>query len=160
MSYGPNDPMNPYQPGSGNPLGAAGDAMAAAKVKGPAIGLLVTGGLGILAQIANLVYVATVGQAQPQLPPDADPAQVQMMQNIAMFSGTIGMVMGVIALLIGLVIIVGALKMMKLQSYGLAMTSSILAMIPCISPCCLLGLPFGIWAIIALNDANVKASFR
>ena len=35
-----------------------------------------------------------------------------------------------------IVIVLGALKMMKLKSYGMAMTSSILAMIPCLSSCC------------------------
>ena len=40
------------------------------------------------------------------------------------------------------------------------MTATILAMIPCISPCCLLGLPVGIWSLVVLLDENVKASFR
>jgi hypothetical protein len=50
--------------------------------------------------------------------------------------------------------------MKNLQSYGLAMTASIVAMIPCISPCCILGLPFGIWALVILNRPEVKAAFR
>jgi hypothetical protein len=50
--------------------------------------------------------------------------------------------------------------MQRLQMYGLAMTSSILAMIPCLSPCCLLGLPFGIWALVILNQDHVKQSFE
>jgi hypothetical protein len=32
-------------------------------------------------------------------------------------------------------------------------------MIPCLSPCCCLGLPIGIWALVVLLDNNVKASF-
>jgi hypothetical protein len=164
MSYGPSspDPMNPYQsslPG-GAGMGGPGNPMALAKVKGPATALLVTAVVGIILQVLGLIYSLVAGNAQPQLPPGADPQQVQLMQNIAVFSGTVGMVLGVISIVIGVVIILGALKMMKLERYGLAMTSAVLALIPCISPCCLLGLPFGIWAIIALNDATVKASFR
>jgi hypothetical protein len=32
-------------------------------------------------------------------------------------------------------------------------------MIPCISPCCLLGLPIGIWALVVLLKPEVKAAF-
>ncbi len=34
------------------------------------------------------------------------------------------------------------------------------AMIPCVSPCCLLGLPLGIWALIVLVKPEVKAAFQ
>jgi hypothetical protein len=76
------------------------------------------------------------------------------------FLGPIGIVVAIISLVIGVVIILGGLKMKQLQSYGLAMTSAILAMIPCLSPCCLIGLPIGIWAIVVLNNAEVRAAFR
>ena len=33
-------------------------------------------------------------------------------------------------------------------------------MVPCISPCCLLGLPFGIWALSVLNKPHVQAAFK
>ena len=41
----------------------------------------------------------------------------------------------------------------------LAYTGAILSMIPCVSGCCLLGLPFGIWAVMTLNKPEVKAGF-
>jgi hypothetical protein len=37
---------------------------------------------------------------------------------------------------------------------------TILVMIPCLSPCCILGIPIGIWGLIVLMDPNVKAAFR
>jgi hypothetical protein len=49
--------------------------------------------------------------------------------------------------------------MQKLQSYQFALTASIVAMVPCISPCCLFGLPFGIWALVVLNKPEVKSQF-
>jgi len=52
------------------------------------------------------------------------------------------------------------LKMKKLENYGLAMTASILAMIPCLSPCCLIGLPIGIWAVVVLSKPEVKSAFH
>jgi hypothetical protein len=51
------------------------------------------------------------------------------------------------------------MKMQKLENHQLAFTASILAMIPCVSPCCFLGLPFGIWALVVLNKPEVKSQF-
>ena len=54
----------------------------------------------------------------------------------------------------------GAFKMMRLEGWGLALTTCILALVPCVSPCCLIGLPFGIWGLVVINDQAVKATFR
>jgi hypothetical protein len=51
------------------------------------------------------------------------------------------------------------MKMKKLERYGLAMTASILAMLPC-SLCCVLGLPIGIWALVVLMKPEVKSAFH
>jgi len=37
--------------------------------------------------------------------------------------------------------------------------ASILAMVPCISPCCLLGIPIGIWALVVLMKPEVQQAF-
>jgi hypothetical protein len=55
----------------------------------------------------------------------------------------------------GGVIIAGALKMKNLQSYGYALMSCIVAMLPC-NVCFVAGIPIGIWAIIALHKPVVK----
>jgi hypothetical protein len=49
--------------------------------------------------------------------------------------------------------------MKRLENYGFALTGAIVAMVPC-SGCCLLGLPFGIWALVVLSDSSVKEAFR
>jgi hypothetical protein len=59
---------------------------------------------------------------------------------------------------IGIVMIIGGLKMMRLQSHGWAMTASILALLPC-SPVGILGLVVGIWSLVVLNRRNVKEAF-
>ncbi|HEX5790128.1 MAG TPA: hypothetical protein VFY13_03195 [Luteolibacter sp.] len=129
---------------------------AKAKVIGPAIGLLASASIGILWQILNVVsnlLGAGMGAASLLGEQTAD-------QGLgAMMSGVMGIVFGVIGIIVGGVVIYGAIKMMKLENHGLAMTAAVVAMVPCISPCCILGLPFGIWALTALNDANVKAAF-
>ena len=65
---------------------------------------------------------------------------------------------GVIGILLSGLIFIGAMKMKKLESHGLAVAASIVAMIPCLSPCCLLGLPIGIWAAVVLFKPEVKSA--
>lgn len=77
-----------------------------------------------------------------------------------MLSGGIGAVFNVIGLIMAVVVFMGALKMKNAESFGFAMAAAIIAMIPCVSPCCLLGLPLGIWAIIVLVKPEVKAAFQ
>ena len=57
-------------------------------------------------------------------------------------------------------ILFGALKMKRLENHGLAMATSVVAAVPCISPCCLIGLPIGIWAIVVLLKPEVKSAFH
>lgn len=59
---------------------------------------------------------------------------------------------------IGIAMIVGALRMMRLQSYGWAMTATIAALLP-VSPASLLGLAMGIWSLVVLNRPAVRAAF-
>ena len=125
------------------------------RVAGPAIALIVTGALGGLMNFVGIilnVFNVVVGQGFRGGNVHGDPA-------LAMFSGVGGIVGGIVGLIMALLVIAGAIKMKNLSSYGLAMTAAIVAVIPCVSPCCLLGLPFGIWALVVLNEENVKAAF-
>jgi hypothetical protein len=115
-------------------------------VGGPAIALIIAAILGILGRITGLLLnLLGVGMASAAGGRDA-------MMN--MMSGTAGMIGSIIGIIIGIVIIMGSIKMKNLESYGFSMAAAILAMIPCISPCCLLGLPFGIWALVQLPKAK------
>jgi len=49
--------------------------------------------------------------------------------------------------------------MMKLNNYGLCIAASIAALVPCLTPCCCLGLPAGVWALVVLCKPEVKAAF-
>ncbi|HVT81653.1 MAG TPA: hypothetical protein VHM90_13480, partial [Phycisphaerae bacterium] len=79
------------------------------------------------------------------------------MMNMA--SGALGVISAIISMIIGVVIIMGSMKMMKLQNHKMAMTAAVLCMVPCISPCCLLTIAFGIWGMVVLNKPEVKAAF-
>jgi hypothetical protein len=123
-------------------------------VAGPAIALMIVGGIDIGLGAINLV----LNLAMPALVIGAGrPNQGQAGELIGNAIG--GMCGAVLALVIGTLILTGALYMKNLRNYGMAMTASILAMIPC-GNCCLLGLPFGIWALVMLNNVDVKRAFR
>jgi len=152
------DPDNPYQsptqygqPPLQQPYYRA-DRFAVYRVSGPATALIVTGVLGLIVQLLGLVGNLIAAAAGPHRR-GVEPFPFQIEPGIAV-------VFGVISSALAIVIIVGAVKMKNLESYGMGMAASIIAMIPCISPCCLLGLPFGIWALVVLSDASVKAAFR
>ena len=125
------------------------------EVSGPAIALMITAILSLLYQGVGLVmHLIGAPFMFPQQNPQV-PAWVMAM------SGSVGLVVGVVNILLGLLVLFAAIKMKKLENYGLAMTGAIVPMIPCISfPCCVLGLPFGIWALVVLNKPSVKDAFH
>jgi hypothetical protein len=127
-------------------------------VKGPAIGLKVTAILGLVLMAAGLVMnIMTLGGFQIFPQQINDP---QMQKLLSSLSGGLGIVQGIIGGVVGVIVLIGAAKMQKLQSYQFALTASIVAMVPCISPCCVFGLPFGIWALVVLNKPEVKSQFN
>lgn len=65
-----------------------------------------------------------------------------------------------IGLLSGTLILCGAISMLNLKRYSLAVAASVLSMIPATSGCCLVGLPIGIWALVTLNRPGVAVAFR
>jgi hypothetical protein len=69
-------------------------------------------------------------------------------------------IIGILALGASIVIIVGARRMRRARGLGLARAASVLAMLPCLSPCFLVGLPVGIWALVLLSLPETKSSFR
>jgi hypothetical protein len=138
---------------------ASGREAALQQVKGPAIALKVTAIIGLaLVALGFVINIATLMGYQiiPQQPM-TDP---QMQKVFSGLGGGLGIVQGVVGAVIGVIVLIGAGKMRKLESYQFSMTAAVVAMIPCISPCCFLGLPFGIWALTVLNKVEVKSHFN
>ena len=124
-------------------------------VAGPAIALMVVAIIGLVGGPLSFVFFALGGSGA--FAGDRVRGQQEAMSDAAV--GVLGMVAASTAIAVSIVMLMGALRMQKLQSYGLALTGSILAMIPLLSPCCLLGLPFGIWSLTVLNRDDVKRAF-
>ena len=125
-------------------------------VAGPAIGLIVTAILGFINAGLSIVVMAT-GTAFNMSGFGGNPETERISQ---LLGGGFGIVTNAIGIILGVVILIGAVKMRKLESFALCVTASVLAMIPILSPCCCLGLPFGIWALVVLNKPEVKSQFH
>jgi hypothetical protein len=139
-----------------NPSAAAPPpANAKEAVNLPGIFLIITGGIGIIMGLMNL---AGGGMSRGLLARYADdPRVAEMIARSNTFSGVIG---GIIVLATSALVIFGALKMRQLQSWGLAMAASIVALVPCFGPCCCVGIPVGIWCLVVLNKPEVKSAFQ
>jgi len=128
-----------------------------AQVSGPSIGLLITGIVGGIFSFLFLImsFLGTsLSSIMAERIEDFDDRYTQI------YEGAAGIATSLIGILVAAFIIYAALKMKDLSQYGLCMVASILAMIPCISPCCVIGLPIGIWCLVVLTKPEIKAAFH
>lgn len=135
------------------PMGGSRQA-ALERVKVPAILLIVIGVLTDLSGIYN-IYSSTTGAEMP-----AGETVPAGMEGFIAFMQSFGLVIGVLQLITGVLILMGGLKLKKLQSPGLVKTAAILCMIPFLNCCCLIGLPIGIWVFILASKPEIKAELE
>lgn len=119
------------------------------RVSAPAVGLIVTGALGALSALLYLAIIGSVGLAALMGEEVAD----------ALPGVSVLVVLFVVALAVSAFIVYAGLRMRQLQGWTLSLAGAIVAMVPCLSPCCILGLPIGIWAVLVLIDEEVKRAF-
>ena len=113
------------------------------EIKGPAIALMVVSilclaitGLGL---IVDIVVVLAQGTLTPEI--------------------MVRIIWGVVLFFTSSFVLFGAIRMIKMRDHGIAKAASIVAIIPFLGPCCLLGIPFGIWALVVLNKPHVRSAF-
>lgn len=139
---------------------------ALADIKPAAICLIVYGwicvgfsALGVVLQIASaLVPGLRERQAEqmrelllkilPNLPPAAFESSV--------LGDAIKAILG---MAISVAILMAGYRLKRLRSFGLVMTGTVLAMLPC-STCCCLGLPLGIWILVLTSRHEIKSQFE
>ena len=129
---------------------ARGDALQA--VSAPATALLVVSLISIGTLLLSLAFDAylLLSGAAARLDPDGIDPQAKV---------AIRMAWGVAILAASFYVLWGSLQMKRLANYAHARMAAIVAAIPCIGPCCLLGIPFGIWALNVLVRPEVRSQF-
>lgn len=137
--------------GSAHGSGAPGDV--AAKVKPPAIGLVVIYALNVFGAIGLLVMWLLVSFGAMAMPVEEG--------ALAFFYGVWGLASNALGLVFGLLCLVSAVCMLKMKYYGFALTGAIISVIPCLTVCyCYpLNLGFGIWALVVLTKQEVREAF-
>jgi hypothetical protein len=174
----PRDPFDPgYPPPGGDPEAVKG------RVRAPAIFLIIVGALNLIIALYQLYGGAMLLSKTPAevhqesvevskaivdaLIKDPDMAKKVMDQaenadpkaqyNQALMTNfCTGAVWGILSL----ITLIGAVRMLGLRGYGLAMTGAVIAAIPVVSCCCVLGQIAGIWAIVVLMNSEVRSAFR
>lgn len=123
------------------------------KTKLPGMLLMIAAIFPILMSLLSLaVNVLSIGLGATADMGGGDPA-------MAMFSGTVGLLSAIFGLFFYGFVAFGGYKLMKGESWGIALAACIMALLPC-NLCCILTLPIGIWGLVVLNDQQVKAGFR
>jgi hypothetical protein len=139
----------------------AGDERARALITPPAILMLLSGILGLLADVGQALYVA----AKIRFP---DPAPAQPPQNILEAlqqeiaqgaAGPVPIILGAVFAIMSILVIIAAVQMLRLRAYAFAIAGTVLAMVNAGNCCCLLGLPAGIWALATLSRPEVRSAF-
>jgi hypothetical protein len=133
-----------------------GDSAAAQAVRGPAIGLIVTGilsGFLALAAAASSIAGFVFGDDRWDYYGRYRPGEGVVGLGVSL-------TMAATWLLVAGFILYAGLQMSRLRSRELCLVASVLAMIPCTACCCVVGIPMGLWALIVLNRPDVRAAFR
>ncbi|MCA9268539.1 MAG: hypothetical protein KDA41_08710 [Planctomycetales bacterium] len=59
-----------------------------------------------------------------------------------------------------MVILADSLALKDQPNFGFAKTAAMLSVVPCCGPCYVVGLPFGIWALVVMHQPEVRSAFR
>jgi hypothetical protein len=115
------------------------------QVKAPAIGLVIVGALNwVLFALFFMAYGLKLAGSMGLAPQIDVPAVVLLIPLLAMALNGF--------------IIYGALKVMRLERWGVGIVASVLAMI--VAPANIIGLPIGVWALVVLNRPDVRGVFK
>jgi hypothetical protein len=151
---------NPYQSPQSDPRYAAVHqpqvdprAMARAAVQGPAIVVSILSAATLSLTLPFDVFLLIVGTAEGRvggLEVDS-PKAIQIV---------VRMIWGLLILAASAYCIYGAWQMKSLKNFAQARSAAVVAVIPCLGPCCLLGIPFGAWALAVLARPEVQSRFE
>jgi hypothetical protein len=130
------------------------------KIKVPAIGIITTGALGALFSLTGVITTLSGSNKNTELPPGLPPEAASLLKSYLLAMEPFNLPLNLLALILSVLTLMAGIKMLQRRSYGLVMAGVIVGMIPCLSGCCCTGLPFGIWALVVLSNAEVRKSFH
>jgi hypothetical protein len=148
------------------------------EIRIPATGLIVVASLALALTIGSFVVTAGISAAQmlfgtgteaayeapdPSETREERLARKKLETRLKAEGSVLAMAIAFVAVmtvvLMNAVILVGSLKMRKLQSRGWSSAAAAFAIIPLLSPLVVAGIPFGIWAMIKMANPEVKRYF-
>lgn len=140
----PYSPVNPTDPTPGSQLDAPAISLIIVSLIAITFGVI---GLGI-----NVFLVVSGGLERLEAMNEGPVSEAtQMMIRVCW---------GIVLLIAASFVLYGSIQMKKRGNFQMARAASIVAMVPLVGPCCILGIPFGIWAFIMLSKPGVQESFR
>ena len=149
--------QNPYQSSNYGRLPktrGGGRANAKSQISGPAISLIVVASISLLVVTVGAVFdvvILATGAVDNMIQPQAMPKSTQVLVRL---------VWGLLLIVSNIVILIGSIKMLQLKNFEFSKITAILSVIPCLGPCCIAGIPFGIWALVVLGKPEVRNAFR
>ena len=119
--------------------------------------------LGFLANITGLdgnrdKLDQMIADAKAAPPGPGRDAQVKVFQKYRRNFTALVIGSSLLFIAIHITTLIAGQKMQSAEGFGLALTGSLRALLPC-GGCCILTLPAGIWCLIILFDPDVKAAF-
>jgi hypothetical protein len=108
---------------------------------GAGCGLVVVGALTLVAGLGRMILSLSAGN-------NAGGGPTPLLLGV-----------GVYSVLVGAFWMYAGKQMMAAKQYGLCLVACVMVLIPGVSPCCVIGLFFGISGISRLNDPRVKRGF-
>ncbi len=140
---------------------------AAKRLMAPAACLLITGVVGLLLNLATPVigaafydWITDLFRSLAEQSPDFDAEEFERTFAAQREDAVRYTVWTAISLALSAAVLIGSIQMMRGRSWTFSVIAAIVAMIPCLGPCCAIGIPFGIWALVVLFDQDVRASFE
>jgi hypothetical protein len=147
------------------------------KVAGPALSLIIVSGLILSLIMAAGTYVVYQRTMEMMNPVDEAPAPVsdpnesieqrrarekalkQIEVEREFLSFALVSVVALVMVLCNVVVLAGAIRMKQLKSFRFSYTAAAFAVIPLLSPGAVLGIPFGIWALVVIHNKEVRRYF-
>lgn len=142
------------------------------KVKGPAIGLLSIGALGLLGQIIGGILFAVSGadamrndmrEVLENISSGVSNSDIERLADLAPQLQTIQLIVGALG---SVLLIAGGWNMLRLKAFEVCFAACVVALLPICTPCCgciplcLPGAGIGIWGMVVLFDDEVRDAFK